>query len=478
MIKTLDNFEIGDLLSDSLKKDKNIAALAYALTPVFQTIYKLTDSVQMFGGVPDHLLDYIAYEEAADFYDVNMSIAQKRTVIENAESIHKSKGTVAAVEDVIAPFFTNAKVREWFQYDGDPYHFQIVANEYLKNEGDIATLFKMVNVVKRKSTRLERVFFNRIDGIIQEAVEVDKHIEIHPMSGVFQCGEWPSPSTLGRIIDSGLQLKTESIDTSISTFEVANGFFLNSDDAPEVIQKEFSSILQIEQAPLDYSKVEYLMANNDLMIGKFRTGSTEIMEPLQVNASTDLTIENDSYISIQEVLMRAGQFFIGSKEEVEILQKEFGSILQIEQASLDYSKVEYLMANNDLMIGKFRTGSTEIMEPLQVNASTDLTIENDFYTSIQEELSRTGQFFVGSKDAFEIIQKEYLQSMEIGMTKDMSFVEYMAAREDLQMNFIVGSKEEVQQSTVSANSSMETSSSNDKTASNYRVAGQFYAGEE
>jgi len=477
MIKTLDNFEIGDLLSNSLKRDKNIAALAYALTPVFQTIYKLTDSVQMFGGVPDHLLDYIAYEEAADFYDVNMSIAQKRTVIENAESIHKSKGTVAAVEDVIAPFFTRGKVREWFEYDGDPYHFQIVANEYLKNEEDIAKIFKMVNVVKRKSTRLERVFFHRMDGIIQEAVQTDANIEIHPMSGVFKCGEWPYPATLGKLFESSLQLQTESIDKSISTFKVANGFFLNSDVSPEIIKKEFSSFIQIEQAPLDYSKVEFLMANNNLMIGKFRTGSTDIVEPLQVNVSTDLTIEDDFAVSIQEELIRAGRFFVGSKEEFTILQKEFGSSLQIEQAPLDYSTVEFLMANDELMIGKFRTGSTDIAEPLQVNISTDLTIEDDFYTSIQEEMARSGQFFVGSKEKFEIIQKEYEQSIEIGMTKDMSFVEYMVAREDLHLNFLVGSKEQLEQSTRSVNSSVETTSSNDTATVAYKLAGQFYPGE-
>ncbi|MEI2466665.1 phage tail protein I [Niallia taxi] len=134
MIKTLDNFEIGDLLPDNLKKDMNMAALAYALTPIFKRIYAQTQLVQMFEGVPDHLLDFVAFEEAADFYDVNMTNDQKRIIISSAESIHKTKGTVAAVEDVITPFFSKGKVSEWFEYNGDPYHFLIYTNEYLKNE--------------------------------------------------------------------------------------------------------------------------------------------------------------------------------------------------------------------------------------------------------------------------------------------------------------------------------------------------------
>ncbi|MFP7470010.1 phage tail protein I [Niallia taxi] len=392
MIKTLENFEIGDLLSDSLKKDKNIAALAYALTPIFQDIFSKTNLIQMFEGIPDHLLDFVAYEEAAEFYDVNMTNEQKRIMIANAESIHKTKGTVAAVEDVITPFFSKGKVSEWFEYGGKPYHFQIYTNEYLKNEQDIAKLFRMVNTVKRKSTRLERVFFYWQNGIPVEAVE-GNNIEIHPMAGTFLCGQWPQISTLGRLIESGLSIQSEDFYKVDSTFEYP-GFFANSKERAELIQKEFSNIIQLERAPLDYSNIEFLMANNSLMVGKFKTGSTELFEDILVSSESNLTIESENH------------------------------------------------------------------------------------TSIQDELARTGQFFVGSKEEFEIIQKEYLQNIEIGMVKDMSLVEYMAARQDLKLNFLVGSTETFEQYTRSTSSSLEVTDDASTTTSNYKLTGQFYAGEE
>ncbi len=393
MIKTLENFEIGDLLSDSLKKDKNIAALAYALTPIFRKILAQTQSVQMFEGIPEHLLDFIAYEEAAEFYDVNMTNDQKRILIATAESIHKTKGTPAAVEDVITPFFTKGRVSEWFEYGGKPYHFQIYTNEYLKNEQDIAKLFRMVNTVKRRSTRLERVFFNWENGIAVEAIAAENNIEIHPMAGTFLCGQWPEVSTLGRLIDGGLSVQREDYYKVETTFEYP-GFFANSKDRTELIQKEFSNIIQLERAPLDYSNVEFLMANNSLMVGKFKTGSTELFEDIQVSSESNLTVESENY------------------------------------------------------------------------------------TSIQEELARTGQFFVGSKEELEKIQKEYLQNIEIGMVKDMSLVEYMAARKDLNLNFLVGSTETFKQYTRSTSSSVNLTDDESTTTSNYKLTGQFYAGEE
>lgn len=394
MIKTLDNFEIGDLLPDNLKKDKNMAALSYSLTPIFKRIYAQTQLVQMFEGVPDHLLDFVAFEEAAEFYDVNMTNDQKRIIIGNAESIHKTKGTVAAVEDVIAPFFSKGKVREWFEYGGEPYHFLIYANEYLKNEQDIVKLFRMVNTVKRKSTRFERVLFNWKNGLPVQAVEGNNNIEIHPFTGALLCGQWPEASTLGRFIEAGtITMQREDFYKADTTYRYP-GFFANSEQRVELLQREFESIIQLESAPLDYSTVEFLMANETLMVGMFRTGSTELFE-------------GNIHISIE----------------------------------------------------------------------SSLTIDSENYTSVQEELARTGQFFLGSKAELEKIQKEYLQSIEIGMTKDTSLVEYMATREDLKMNFLVGSKEVFEQYTRSVSSSLEVTDDENTITRNYKLAGQFYAGE-
>jgi len=478
MIRTLENFEIGDLLSDSLKKDKNMSALAYALTPIFQDIFSKTQLIQMFEGVPDHLLDFVAFEEAAEFYDVNMTNEQKRILIANAENIHKTKGTVAAVESVIAPFFSKGKVSEWFKYGGNPYRFLIYTNEYLQNEQDIAKVFRIVNKVKRQSTRLERVFFYRKDGIPLQAIESDKNILIHPMLGNFLCGQWEIPSTLGRIIDGGMTIQSERLDKTISTYKLTNRFFVNSDHSPEIIQRDFAEVLKVLQQPLDYSYVNFLFASNNLMIGRMITGKADIVNPIQKESSTDVTLQNKMDTSLQDLLSRTGQYFVGSKEEIRYLQKQFGSTVSIEQKPLDYSNVDFLLANDSLIVGQFRTGTKETIAPVQRNVSSnDVMLTGDAYVSFQEELARAGQFFIGSKEALKTIQKEYQQAINASSQKDLSFVEYMASRTDLKLNFLVGSKGVAEQYTASTNSNVSTKNTSDKTTNNYRITGQFYAGQ-
>ncbi|ECD6517272.1 phage tail protein I [Salmonella enterica subsp. enterica] len=308
MIKTLENFSIVDVLSDSLKKDNNIRNLAIALTPIFQKLLEQTKLVQMYRGIPDHLLDFIAYEVAADFYDVNMTNNQKRITLVNAESIHKSKGTVAAVEDVIAPFFNTGRVREWFEYDGKPYHFQVIANEHLENEDDIAKLFRMVDIVKRESTRLDSVIFERKDGVVQEAVQTNDHIKIYPLANTFLCGQWPNDSTLGRIIESGLNVRTDSVDKTISKYKQANTFFLNSDVSPETIYREYKDSLEFSMNK-NLSFVEYVASREDLNLN-FITGSKEEFEQFTISTNSSMETNSTSDKSVINYQL-AGQFYAG-----------------------------------------------------------------------------------------------------------------------------------------------------------------------
>ncbi|MEI2466666.1 hypothetical protein [Niallia taxi] len=235
------------------------------------------------------------------------------------------------------------------------------------------------------------MYFYWKNGIPVQAIEADKNIAIQPMSGNLLCGQWPQISTLGRWIESGLTMQREDFYKVDSTYRYP-GFFANSEERAELLQREFESIVQLDRAPLDYSNVDFLMANDYLMVGKFRTGSTEMFEQTQYSIESGLSMESENY------------------------------------------------------------------------------------TSLQEELARTGQFFVGSKVELERIQKEYLRSMELRSTKDISLAEYMATRNDLNLNFLVGSKEIFEQDTRSTSSSLQLTDAENTTISSYKLTGQFYAG--
>ncbi|UTH76095.1 phage tail protein I [Chromobacterium sp. IIBBL 290-4] len=51
--------------------------------------------------------------------------AQRRQLIRRAIALHRSKGTRWALVQVLATLGLNGRISEWFEYQGEPYHFRI-----------------------------------------------------------------------------------------------------------------------------------------------------------------------------------------------------------------------------------------------------------------------------------------------------------------------------------------------------------------
>ncbi len=58
---------------------------------------------------------------------------EKRNLIKNAIELHRYKGTKYALRKVLEILNLNGKIREWFEYSGDPYHFIVSLD--LQNRG-------------------------------------------------------------------------------------------------------------------------------------------------------------------------------------------------------------------------------------------------------------------------------------------------------------------------------------------------------
>lgn len=198
----LSNIDLARLLPYSLKNDPDVLAIMQVASEQLQKVYM---KVLPFIGrdIPAKMLDLIAFERHVDFYDVNLPEEQKRALIEKAELIHKRKGTPWAIEEVASIFFKNAKLREWFEYGGKPYHFKIETDEDIKNESDIPVLLRLIYAHKRKSTRLDAIWFRKSEGTYFQIVHNDQ-IRIKPVikfrSGIVMPGSSKNSQT--RIIPS------------------------------------------------------------------------------------------------------------------------------------------------------------------------------------------------------------------------------------------------------------------------------------
>lgn len=75
---------------------------------------------------PVSLLPWLAWALSVEEWDPDWPEFTKREVVKNAVKLHFHKGTPWAVEQaIIAAGSPNARVVEWWEYSGLPYHFKI-----------------------------------------------------------------------------------------------------------------------------------------------------------------------------------------------------------------------------------------------------------------------------------------------------------------------------------------------------------------
>ena len=70
-------------------------------------------------------LPFLAYAFKVDFWDDNLTQNDKRRLIQSSLLLHQRKGTVWALERIFESLGMDAKVSEWFNYNGEPYHFKV-----------------------------------------------------------------------------------------------------------------------------------------------------------------------------------------------------------------------------------------------------------------------------------------------------------------------------------------------------------------
>ena len=120
---------IKDLLPPSLARDENIRALAQALDRELEKIEAQIINVLILPRIdqisdPD-LLDLLAWQFHIEGYDLAQSVEEKRNLIKSAIELHRYKGTKYAIKKVLQALGLEGQVKEWFEYNGQPYRFKV-----------------------------------------------------------------------------------------------------------------------------------------------------------------------------------------------------------------------------------------------------------------------------------------------------------------------------------------------------------------
>ena len=159
---------IAERLPESLNRD-NLREVAQVIDEKLHELDALNELIFLYPRIDElssELVDALAIHFHVDFYDTSLSLGKRRALVKNSIRWHMKKGTKAAVEEMVQTVFEGGRVTEWFEYNGEPYHFKI---DLLEAPGisqeNIDTVVRLVKAVKNTRSWLDSVgFFRRITG--------------------------------------------------------------------------------------------------------------------------------------------------------------------------------------------------------------------------------------------------------------------------------------------------------------------------
>ena len=179
----LSDFKIKDILPSSISEDQNVQDIGATADRVLHKIFEKTKCILLLPNLdtlPEEVVDSLAWQFHVDFYEPDMSLTKKRSMVREAVYWHMIKGTPAAVEKVVAAVFQSAEVQENWEYGGDPYYFRVAGVlEPLTDTDTITRLVNAINSVKNTRSWLEGIEFKRdISLSVYFAGPMNQHKEV------------------------------------------------------------------------------------------------------------------------------------------------------------------------------------------------------------------------------------------------------------------------------------------------------------
>lgn len=157
-----DEYKIAEHLPSSIDAEpiSTLASVVDAeigkINPDLLLIYPAIDSLN------EQLIDYLAVQMHVDEYDDTANLEVKRQQVKQSFLLHRLKGTRYAVQKAVSTVYQSAKVEEWPEYSGEPYHFRVAGITAPMNETKtINKLVRLINAYKNTRSWLDYVQFSR-----------------------------------------------------------------------------------------------------------------------------------------------------------------------------------------------------------------------------------------------------------------------------------------------------------------------------
>ncbi len=149
------------LLAPPLAKDQNMLALATIAARLSHPDLSALLVYDLDKTAPQ-MLPYLAEQWnmlGIKGWQFCESDAQKRALLKRAYELNRYKGTPWAIEEVLRVFSHGGTLQEWFEYDGEPFHFKVDVELYQQglNLAAQQAVADLIEAYKNKRSKLDAI---------------------------------------------------------------------------------------------------------------------------------------------------------------------------------------------------------------------------------------------------------------------------------------------------------------------------------
>lgn len=137
-MKNLFDVSLFDITPVNISQDVNVSAIIKAIDPHLKLISNDIQDALIYPRIDeldDDVLDMLAVQFHADFYDLAGNTKMKREAVKNSLIWHMKKGTEWAIHEALRQIGISAKFHPWWETGGQPYTFTldaIVTDDYYR----------------------------------------------------------------------------------------------------------------------------------------------------------------------------------------------------------------------------------------------------------------------------------------------------------------------------------------------------------
>lgn len=171
--------QITQILPENIKNYPEVKALSYAISKALENLIEKTKYISVYSVVeelPEKMLNLLAVELRAPYYDDKLPIEQRRIIVKNSLLWNERAGTPYAVEELISAVFGTGKIMEWFEYGGTPYYFRIQTETQITEES-MKNFQEVMKRVKNVRSHMEAIEITRryqdklyVSGVIKQTL--------------------------------------------------------------------------------------------------------------------------------------------------------------------------------------------------------------------------------------------------------------------------------------------------------------------